>query len=282
MDLFHTVIEYIKGHALLFIPVFAFLGWFVLTMFRPIKLDWVNYMSAPLGHGKTSFAVFVAHHYHLRGYKVYANFPITFAEQLNTVSGEWPKTRKAVIILDEITQLGALGALPMEWLVVGITMARHLEQHIILLGQSNRPTFKRDFWGAIGNWMVVTGVSFGKRGRLLFVRQSQNPFVRGQNGMRASGNVKAFYWLSGAVFKMYDTHELFGLEEIKVAMEKKQSKGPRTHRKQNPGSRGFAPALPEDRAAGSSWRPLEVSSWAVSDDSVSSVYSEPVGSGNDS
>jgi hypothetical protein len=192
--------------------LFTFIGMgltviFIAGLFRPVKLDHVNYISGGLGAGKTSLAVWLAvTRYRKREAVIISNFQLEGVPHipLDTTDSRWPRVRGAIIILDEMLQLHGRKKLQPEWFAEGLTMARQFEQTVLILSQTHLPRFMQAYRGTIGQFIVVQGISFGKLGRLIMVRRSAEQFER-RKGYKGLNIVRSMHWVPGWAWKMYHT-----------------------------------------------------------------------------
>ena len=197
---------------------------------RPSRVftDHVHYIHATLGKGKTALAAHYAAELQRQEPKIdrwlrkllkkppkaqcpiYSTFVLDGARPLNLREARWPQEAGALIIIDEILLLESNDLLPAQWFSRGCTLARQLQQQVILISQASRLPRKLDkYKGTVGLWLIVDGISLPS-GRIVVVTRSGEPFVRRARGHRSHGSQRYIMWIPASVFKRYDSRRIYG------------------------------------------------------------------------
>lgn len=210
--------------------IFVVFLW-VITIVNPhpskIFTDHVHYIHATLGKGKTALAAHYAAELQRESRldkwlrkllkkppkklrSIYSTFVLDGTQPLNLKEARWPDEAGALIIIDEILLLESNDLLPAQWFSRGCTLARQLQQQVILISQASRLPRKLDkYKGTIGLWMIVDGISFPS-GRLVFVTRSGEPFVRRARGHKSHGSQRFIMWIPSSVFGSYNSRRIYG------------------------------------------------------------------------
>ena len=196
---------------------------------RRLMDDHVMYVSATLGMGKTGLAAHWAQQFLKprplfdrllfrlarrplpEPVPVYSTFVMFGCRPLDLRDGGWPTERGAKIIIDEILLLESNDLLPVEWFSRGCTLARQLEQQVVLISQASRlPNKLKKFQGTIGLFLTMKGFAIGKLGRVIVLKRASEPFIRRAKGFKADGQKKVIIFIPRRAFDSYISRKIYG------------------------------------------------------------------------
>lgn len=182
---------------------------------RKIFDSYVHFISGPLGASKTGLVTQFARDMmadpKMSEWKIFTTYVCDQTIPFDLRLGIWPNVPKALIIIDEYLLLESNDMIPLEVLSFGSTLARQLEQQIVIISQHSRLAKRHQkFQGTIGAFFTVKSFPVFRYGRIAFVVKSAEPFIRRAKGYKAAGQKFMFKWIPASTYNSYVSRKIYG------------------------------------------------------------------------
>jgi hypothetical protein len=163
-----------------------------------------------LGAGKSAFAAYMAIQWAKRGRPVVANYALNVKTSVPwTDPSNFPTEKNALVILDELLFLSAVGLLPKDWVARGLTHARKMRQKVVLIHQGHRAPIDRKFYGTIDKFSFIESYWWFNRGRYAIIQSFDEPpvakFVEGNGMMTGVNRYVSRLIIPNEAFTVYDS-----------------------------------------------------------------------------